>query len=290
MQDFKIEIRPAMTGDCQVVFEWRIDERSRAMFFNQTKPTIEEHRVWFEESIISTNREIFIGERSGEKIGICRFDLDKSQQCAEVSINISPNCRGQGLGKIFLLESVEYYLDSNKCDLIARIKKKNYASLNIFNYAGFCYCSSDEEEVVLKRPYKEFLFKKVDLDDAESLFELLKKRSHSISHTVVPSEQEHLEFVKSQPYRYWTIILEDGCLIGSFYIQNDNSIGINLLEPEKILVYKILRHIRCNFKPVKEVKSKIPPYFYINVSYTNEALKTILGELNAIPIQTSYMI
>ena len=68
-------------------------------------------------------------------------------------------------------------------------------------------------------------------------------------------------------------------MAGAIYIQNDNSIGLNLLFPKKTLVRKILGHLKTNFDPKPEVKSKVPDYFYLNVSYSNEDLKEILDEL-----------
>jgi len=46
----------------------------------------------------------------------------------------------------------------------------------------------------------------------------------------------------------------------------------------------------CNFEPAKEMKSKIPAYFYINVAHANEDLKKILSELGAVPMQISYKV
>jgi hypothetical protein len=86
------------------------------------------------------------------------------------------------------------------------------------------------------------------------------------------------------------IILEDNCPIGIFYIQEDNSIGLNILEPSLRIVLEVLGYIREKFKPLKEVKSKVPLYFYINVLYDNEKLSELLLQSEVIPIQVSYKI
>ena len=96
--------------------------------------------------------------------------------------------------------------------------------------------------------------------------------------------------MKTKPYRYWVIVLDGIRPVGTFYLQSDNSIGLNLLQPTRPLVSKILLHIRESFEPLKEVRSKIPSYFYINVPYGNKKLSEILCELGEIPIQTSYKI
>lgn len=286
----KIKIRRANISDCKSLFDWRTDELSRTMSFNNASLSIEEHNLWFEKSLSSVDRQLYIGELGNEKIGVCRFDFKQSELCAEVSINMNPACRGRGLGKKFLFESVENYLEKNQYKLLAKVKLNNLPSLKIFESAGFEFFSSNEDTISLIRDFKDITFKEVSNEDADLLFELLKKRSHKISHDHLPTIDEHLLFVKSKPYLYWAIVMEDQAPVGTYYIQSDNSIGLNLLKPEKPLVYKILCQIQANFKPLKEVKSKVPSYFYVNVSYSNKQLERVLFELDAVPIQTSYKI
>ena len=124
----------------------------------------------------------------------------------------------------------------------------------------------------------------------EILYNHLKNRKYAISHKLIPRFQDHITFVKNHPYRYWVMILEDGFPIGTFYIQADNSIGFNIVEPSLSLISEVLMYIRKKFEPLKEVKSKVPPYFYVNVPYDHEKLSEILVQLEAIPIQVSYKI
>ena len=142
--------------------------------------------------------------------------------------------------------------------------------------------------ITLKKTFKELHFKRIREEDSEALFELLKRRAHSISHSKLPSRDEHYAFVKRHPYQFWMMILEDDCPIGTFYLQKDNSIGLNILEPSQHLVSEVLRYIKQNFKPFKEIKSKVPPYFYVNVPYENEKLNELLLDSEAMPIQISY--
>ena len=48
--------------------------------------------------------------------------------------------------------------------------------------------------------FEEILKNKENFD---VLYELLKKREHNISHVKMPSIEQHIEFVKNNPYRYW---------------------------------------------------------------------------------------
>jgi RimJ/RimL family protein N-acetyltransferase len=290
MQDQKIKIRFAICDDSKSIFDWRNNKHSKAMFFEGESPTFKEHSRWFDNSLLNDNRNLYIGEINGKKIGVCRIDLNEAGLFSEVSINMNPEMRGRGLGRSFLSKCVEDYLAINKYDLVAKIKPKNRASLEIFRSVGFELMSRNEEVFVLQRPFKHLKFKTVDDTDAQTMFELLERRGYSISHKTMPTKSEHLEFVKSNPYRYWALVLEEDCLVGSYYIQNDNSIGLNLLYPEKILVRRIVDHIKRNFEPLREVKTKIPAYFYINVSYANEDLKKVLDGLGIVPIQISYKV
>jgi RimJ/RimL family protein N-acetyltransferase len=285
-----IKIRQANLNDCKSLFDWRSDELSRTMSFNGSSSSIEEHEVWFKNSLCNVDRALYIGELGDKKLGVCRFDFLESEQLAEVSINMNPSMRGCGLGKKFLFESIEFYLEKNGYNLLAKVKPNNLASLNIFESAGFESFASDESMIVLRRDFKEVAFKEVNDQDAKVLLKLLESRDYPISHHNPPTKEDHLLFVKSKPYRYWAIVLEDNLPVGTVYIQSNNSIGLNLLQQKKQLVHKILRHIKTSLNPLKEVKSKAPPYFYINISYANNKLGKILCELDASPIQVSYKI
>ncbi len=84
--------------------------------------------------------------------------------------------------------------------------------------------------------------------------------------------------------------MEDDCPIGTFYLQDDNSVGLNIAEPSLYLVSEVLLHIRERFEPHREIKSKVPPYFYVNVPYDNEKLGELLLNTDVVPIQISYKI
>ena len=76
----------------------------------------------------------------------------------------------------------------------------------------------------------DYKFEKVEITKKhiDILFKLLSNRKFNISHKEMPSFSEHEKFVSSNPYRYWYLISNKKKYIGSFYIQYDNSIGINL--------------------------------------------------------------
>ena len=76
--------------------------------------------------------------------------------------------------------------------------------------------------------------------------------------------------------------------MGTFYIQEDNSIGINLSEPTLKLVKQIMYFIKSNFAINKPIPSKVPPYFYINIPESNATLIDILKRIGCSPLQFSF--
>lgn len=290
MSDKKISIRSVHYSDCEDIYVWRSDAVSQSMSFDTDTISYEEHIRWFNSSLNNADRKLYIGKIGSTKIGVCRFDRNTKSGVVEVSINMNPKCRGSGYGKRLLAASIKDYQKISKIELLAKIKTKNLASLKIFKSLGFQEISSKEDMITLIKYDQNMTFKEVDQSDKEVLFELLRQRVHSISHNRTPTWDEHEEFVKVHPYRYWAIILEDNCPIGTFYLQEDNSIGLNINEPTLYLVSEVLTYIRTKFKPLREQKSKVAPYFYINAPFGNKKLGELLIYFDAVPIQISYKI
>ena len=78
--------------------------------------------------------------------------------------------------------------------------------------------------------------------------------------------------------------------IGSFYIQSDNSIGINLNNESLEVICQCVNFVTENFYPRQEVKSKVPPYFYVNVPHDNGKVKRVMEQLGCTPIQTAFIL
>lgn len=72
-----------------------------------------------------------------------------------------------------------------------------------------------------------------DDNDIAMLYALLTERTpeQAISHKKMPSFGEHIEFVKSDPYRFWYAIIEaDGNPVGCIYLTHNNEVGISLFN------------------------------------------------------------
>ena len=74
--------------------------------------------------------------------------------------------------------------------------------------------------------------KPVTKNDALFLYELLKTRDPlaNISHKKMPTYDEHVDFVLSNPYTVWYIIEYKVKKIGSIYLSKQDEIGISLVD------------------------------------------------------------
>lgn len=64
------------------------------------------------------------------------------------------------------------------------------------------------------------------------LYELLSERKpwQNISHSKMPSWEEHVSFVEKRPYKSWFVVYKDKELLGAIYLSQDLEIGIFLLD------------------------------------------------------------
>jgi len=74
--------------------------------------------------------------------------------------------------------------------------------------------------------------KPVTKNDALFLYDLLKTRDPltNISHKKMPSYDEHVNFILSNPYTVWYIIEYEEEKTGSIYLSKQDEIGISLVD------------------------------------------------------------
>ena len=122
------------------------------------------------------------------------------------------------------------------------------------------------------------------------LYELLRLREHSISHTNLPEFNEHKEFVINNPYRVWMLIYRRQIPIGTVYITNDNSIGISLKTYSETLIKSLIKILVNKYKPLSPIKSLRGKHFHINLNPRNQELISILEKIGLAHIQSTYAI
>jgi len=126
-------------------------------------------------------------------------------------------------------------------------------------------------------------------DQIRALYDILIKRTHNISATTSPSIEEHIKFVQNHPYRIWYLVKVNSDYIGSAYLMENNCVGINLIRNYDLFP-NIVKTILKKHKPLKEIKSVRPPYFYINIAPDNEEVETQLMKLQAQKIQSTFIL
>ena len=110
------------------------------------------------------------------------------------------------------------------------------------------------------------------------LFELLKDKEYSISHSEIPSFEQHRNFILSNPYYKFAIILLNSKMIGSVYLQNDNTVGLNLLRKFKRYTSEVISRFENSFTPLEPIKSKRTQNFCFFVSPKDKFRQQILAE------------
>ena len=285
-----MRIRPASLRDWEDLLAWRNDSIAREMSLDTGKVQIKDHLVWLCRTLDDPLKIIWLGiSDNGEKVGVCRFSLSDHTMEAEVSINLNPQFRGQGLGAALLLDCSNRIQNSRSIKLTARIKKGNRRSLRAFLQ---CHFELAEERnstlhLVRKRPplgvsgveLKDIYFDEVRKSDHDikKLFELLNKRAFAISRDITLTPQKHHQFVQNHPYRFWCFVRVKDEFVGTVYLGHENVIGLNLLDGHIHLADSVLRRVVQLHDPLPEIPSVRPGYFYLNVEPKHEAM---LDELN----------
>lgn len=120
------------------------------------------------------------------------------------------------------------------------------------------------------------------------LYDLLLNRRSFISHSEMPSHDEHKNFVLNNEYRTWHIIRQGNSNLGSVYINKDNSIGLNLTEFDEKIYLSAISFILQNFTPMPGVPSQISSKFHIHVSPHDHEVRRFFSEENFPCIQHTY--
>jgi len=144
-----VSLRRADAGDCRQVWLWRNDEATRAASFDTAPIPFVTHQRWFDESLQQPGRHVYIVLADGQEAGVVRLDV--AGTVGTVSIHLSPEWRGRGVGPSTLaaLERIAFgALDLRRME--ARVKADNGASLAAFQKAGFVAVDSKRPVSLMK--------------------------------------------------------------------------------------------------------------------------------------------
>ena len=131
-----LTLRPAVLGDCLVLWRWRNDPETRQASVDEREIPVDTHTRWFEETLKRSDRKLFIVSADGVDAGMVRLDIQDRD--AAVSVNIAPEWRGRGVGPRALgCLSREAFGPLGLLRMSAVVKRENAASRIAFERAGF---------------------------------------------------------------------------------------------------------------------------------------------------------
>ncbi|MGA1794832.1 MAG: GNAT family N-acetyltransferase [bacterium] len=134
----KVSLRPAITADCELLWNLRNDPNVRESAFETGFIPYEHHVKWFNKRLNSEDVKIFIvQDQNLRPVGQIRFDIG-DDGCAEIDISINSAERGKGYGTTALKKACVIGLeDLHIKKFVAHIKTGNKASILVFSKAGF---------------------------------------------------------------------------------------------------------------------------------------------------------
>lgn len=106
--------------------------------------------------------------------------------------------------------------------------------------------------------------REVSEDDFKFLFEILKERDSvtNFSNNNLPDFEQHVNFIKSNPYHKWYVIEDEKVKVGTINLDKENGIGTFILKKHQNKGYGI--------NAIKElIKSNPRKKYYANINPEN---------------------
>ncbi|MFM7009598.1 MAG: GNAT family N-acetyltransferase [Betaproteobacteria bacterium] len=118
---------------------------------------------------------------------------------------------------------------------------------------------------------------------AQVLYDLLAERPGyaNISHKRMPTWEEHIRFMRSNPYRSWFLIEEDCGMVGAIYLSKQNEIGIGIFKKYQSKGYAT--------KAVTDLRRRYPSERLLaNVAPGNKVSQALWESLGGKLVQQTY--
>lgn len=136
----RFHLRKARKEDVRNIFLLSNDDVVRLNSINRKKISWEEHVKWFNDKLKDPFYVIYVvSDDEDHFLGQVKFEILKD--IAVISISISPDFRGRGLGRYVLKSACEkFHIERPDIkEIEAIIRPSNLPSIKIFEYAGFKY-------------------------------------------------------------------------------------------------------------------------------------------------------
>ena len=132
-----LNLRKVNKDDIELLYEWVNDPAVRNNSFNTGKIAFEDHKKWFENTLLNEDRIIFILEDSNTPVGQIRFDIKEDK--AYIDYSVSKDNRGKGYGKVLLDMGVSKLKEIRPevKTVIGLVKPQNEESKNCFKNSGY---------------------------------------------------------------------------------------------------------------------------------------------------------
>ena len=136
-----MKLRKATIDDWKILLEWRNDIETRKNSHNMELVQEEDHKKWLNSVLANENRQLYIGLENGIPAGTVRADWDEKTKSYQLSWTVSPDFRGQGIGK----KMVKILADKLNQKLRAEVKMGNIASIKIAEFAGLTFKKEEND-------------------------------------------------------------------------------------------------------------------------------------------------
>ena len=140
-----VSVRLAGLADADCILEWRNDPVTMAMSVTSGKISREDHARWFSRVLDDPREALYVGLVDNARMGMCRFTCNAAGTIAEVSINLDPARRGQGMALPLLQRAIADFTATRPLELTATIKSSNKPSQKIFTRCGFQRIRSESD-------------------------------------------------------------------------------------------------------------------------------------------------
>ena len=152
--DISFEVCRPVEEHANQIMVWRNDPATLSVFFHR-KP-----KIW--DSFWPEYRNTYFAHgapfhpifalANGQRIGFLRFNPVNhphglTGSTVDISINLSPSCRGKGLGTKVLKAGLEYLRSNGTDSVYAEILLHNHASIKTFKAAGFSFIGEKEKSI-----------------------------------------------------------------------------------------------------------------------------------------------
>ncbi|HVW20880.1 MAG TPA: UDP-2,4-diacetamido-2,4,6-trideoxy-beta-L-altropyranose hydrolase [Opitutaceae bacterium] len=136
MRTTELTLRPVSGADIELVWRWANEPGVRRMSFQCDPISWSEHQDWFARKLADPNCHFFLAMAGSQPIGQIRFDI--AGAIANVSVSLAPAARGHGWGPSVIRAGCDRLASASPIEeVVASIKKDNFASLRAFRIAGF---------------------------------------------------------------------------------------------------------------------------------------------------------